>query len=102
MLYGMYIRRFEPWVGKIPWRRAGNPLQCSCLVNPHGQRSLVCCSPWGLKELDTTERRSPPQWVCKGVHKKYNRLTNLNKRKLCYQTEFSVDDYKESRGSSSH
>ena len=20
------------------------------------QRSLVCCSPWGLKELDTTER----------------------------------------------
>ena len=22
---------------------------------PHGQRSLVCCSPWGRKELDTTE-----------------------------------------------
>ena len=21
-----------------------------------GQRSLVCCSPWGLKESDTTER----------------------------------------------
>jgi len=21
-----------------------------------GQRGLVCCSPWGLKELDTTER----------------------------------------------
>jgi len=21
----------------------------------HGQRSLVGCSPWGLKELDTTE-----------------------------------------------
>jgi len=21
-----------------------------------GQRSLVCCSPWGPKELDTTER----------------------------------------------
>ena len=21
-----------------------------------GQGSLVCCSPWGLKELDTTER----------------------------------------------
>ena len=21
-----------------------------------GQRSLVCCSPWGHKELDTTER----------------------------------------------
>ena len=23
----------------------GNPLQCSCLENPHGQRSLVGCSP---------------------------------------------------------
>ena len=21
-----------------------------------GQKSLVCCSPWGRKELDTTER----------------------------------------------
>ena len=21
-----------------------------------GQRSLACCSPWGCKELDTTER----------------------------------------------
>ena len=23
---------------------------------PHGQRSLVGCSPWGRKELDTTEQ----------------------------------------------
>ena len=26
--------RFAPWVGKIPWRRNGNPLQYSCLGNP--------------------------------------------------------------------
>ena len=26
--------RFDPWVGKIPWRRNGNPLQHSCLENP--------------------------------------------------------------------
>ena len=25
---------FDPWVGKIPWRRACNPLQYSCLENP--------------------------------------------------------------------
>ena len=26
--------KFDPWVGKIPWRRAWqNPLQCSCLEN---------------------------------------------------------------------
>ena len=26
--------RLHPWVGKIPWRRNGNPLQNSCLGNP--------------------------------------------------------------------
>ena len=26
--------RFSPWVGKIPWRRACNPFQYSCLENP--------------------------------------------------------------------
>ena len=25
---------FDPWVRKIPWRRACNPLQYSCLENP--------------------------------------------------------------------
>ena len=24
----------DSWVGKNPWRRAGNPLQYSCLENP--------------------------------------------------------------------
>ena len=38
--------------------RHGNPLQYSCLENPQGQRRLVGCSPWGQKELDTTERLS--------------------------------------------
>ena len=26
--------KFNPWVGKIPWRRAWQPLQYSCLENP--------------------------------------------------------------------
>ena len=43
----------------------GNPLQYSCLENPHGQRSLAGYSPWGLKELDTTERLSTK---CQGQH----------------------------------
>ena len=25
---------FDPWVGKIPWRRKCNPHQHSCLENP--------------------------------------------------------------------
>ena len=38
--------------------RVCNPLQHFCLENPHGQRSLMGCSPWGHKESDTTERLS--------------------------------------------
>ena len=34
----------------------GNPLQYSCLENPHGQSSQVGYSPWGCKEWDRTER----------------------------------------------
>ena len=26
--------RFDPWVGKTPWRRHSNPLRHSCLENP--------------------------------------------------------------------
>ena len=33
----------------------GNPLQCSCLENPHGQWILGGCGPQGHKESDTTE-----------------------------------------------
>ena len=47
-----------PRLGRSPGGRHGNPLQYSCLENPHGQRSLVGYSPWGRKELDTTERLS--------------------------------------------
>ena len=38
-----------------PGEGNGNPLQYFCLENPQGQRSLVGCSPWGLKESDMTE-----------------------------------------------
>ena len=47
-----------PRLGRSPGGGHGNPLQYSCLENPHGQRSLVGYSPWGHKELDTTERLS--------------------------------------------
>ena len=36
----------------------GNPLQYSCLENPHGQRSLVGYSSWSCKESDMTEQLS--------------------------------------------
>ena len=40
---------------KTPGGGHGNPLQYSCLKNPHGQRILVGYSSWGCKESDTTE-----------------------------------------------
>ena len=45
-----------PGSGRSPGEGNGNPLQYSCLENPmDGWRSLVGYSPWGCKELDTTE-----------------------------------------------
>ena len=43
-------------LGRSPGGRHGNPLEYSCPENPHGQRSLAGYSPWGRKELDTTEQ----------------------------------------------
>ena len=39
---------------KSPGAGHGNPLQCSCLEIPHGERSLVGYSPWGHKDSDMT------------------------------------------------
>ena len=47
--------RFDPWVGKIPWRREWPPVPVFLPGEFHEQCSLAGCSPRGLKELDTTE-----------------------------------------------
>ena len=47
-----------PGMGRFPGGGHGNPLQFSCLENPHEQMNLVGYSPWGRKESDTTERLS--------------------------------------------
>ena len=44
-----------PELGRSPGGGNGNPLQYSCMENPHGQRRLVGYSPGGRQELDTTE-----------------------------------------------
>ena len=59
----------ETWVGSIPGSGRspgaghGNPLQYSCLENPHGQRSLAVHSPQGHKESDMTEWLSIAQHI---------------------------------------
>ena len=49
---------FNPWFGKIPWRRAWQPTPVFLPGKSHGQRSLAGYSPWGRCESDMTERLS--------------------------------------------
>ena len=46
---------FNPWVGKIPWRRAWQPTPVFLPRESHESRSLVGYSPHGCKGLDRTE-----------------------------------------------
>ena len=68
--------RFNPWVGKFPWRRAWQPTPVFLPGESHGLRSLAGYSPRGCKESDrlsdftftfqrpdklpSTKRMSPP------------------------------------------
>ena len=45
-----------PGPGRSPGGGHGNPLQCSCLENPHGQRSLAGYSPRRCRESSRTAR----------------------------------------------
>ena len=46
----------SPGLERSPGGGHGNPSQYSWLENPHRQRSLEGCRPWGSKVSDTTER----------------------------------------------
>ena len=46
---------FNPWVGKIPWRRKWKPTPVFLPGEFLEQRNLVGYSPWGHKESDRTE-----------------------------------------------
>ena len=48
--------RFDPWIRKIPWRRAQQPTPEFLPGECHGQRSLDGYSPWGRKESDMTKQ----------------------------------------------
>ena len=58
-------RRFDPWVGKIPWRRKWHPTPVFLPGKSHGQRSLEGYSPWGRKESDVTEGDLPAMYLIK-------------------------------------
>ena len=65
--------RFDPWVGKIPWRRAWQPTPVFLPGEFHGQRSLRG-TVHGVAELDMTEMTGH---TCTNVN--WGRLSNLKK-----------------------
>ena len=54
-LPGCKRRRSDPWVGKIPWRRAQQPTPVFWPGESHEQRCPAGYSPWGHKESDMVE-----------------------------------------------
>ena len=92
------------WSGKMQ----PSPLQYSCLENPHEQRSLAGCSPWGHRESDTTERLSTARYrllfkceICwDSVYISYYVLSNLTKQFWSWFT-FYYDLFYISNGSES-
>ena len=51
-------RGFDPWPGRVPWKRNWQPTPAFLPGNPHGQRKLTDYRLGGHKELDTTEQLS--------------------------------------------
>ena len=55
---------FDPWVGKISWRRMWQSTLIFLLDKSHGQRSMVDHSPWSHKELGMPELASSESDIC--------------------------------------
>jgi len=57
---------FDPWVGKIPWKRKWQPTPVPLPGKFHRQKSLAGYNPWGHKASDTTEHVAHvPVCACK-------------------------------------
>ena len=54
---------FDPWIGKILWRREWLPTLVFLPGESHGRRSLVGYSPLGYKESDTIVRPTLALWA---------------------------------------
>ena len=58
----------DPWVGKIPWKRAWQPTPVFWPGESRGQRSLAGYSPWGHQESDMTEATEHIQHAAQTLH----------------------------------
>ena len=78
------MQEIETWLGKIPWRRGWQSTPVFLPGKSHGPRNLVGYSPWGRKELDTTDHaRTKYINISKSVaHLNMNVHINKNQLKL--------------------
>ena len=74
---------FNPWVRKIPWRRAWQPTPVFLPGESHGQRSLVGYSPWDRKESNTTEQITLPLLTLVS-HIEHDFVNNTAFRRRCF------------------
>ena len=68
---------FNPWVGKIPWKRAWEPIPVFLPGESNGQRSLVGCSPWGHKVRHTWPTKHSTVLLSVGTEFVYSLPLNL-------------------------
>ena len=85
----------NPWVRKLPWRRKWQPTPVFFLGKFHEQRSLVGYSPWGHKDLDTTEHTHIHLSIRPSIHPSflYIRKCTMYIRIFCihyYQSEICI------------
>ena len=62
--------KFDPWVGKIPWRRKWQSTPVFLPGKPHGQRKLVCYYLWVPKSQTqlSDELTTAAIWVGKNFY----------------------------------
>ena len=74
--------KFDPWAGKIPWRRVWQPTLVFKLGKFHRQRSLAVYCPWGHKDSDTTEATwhtcIPSYWIFFSAYQVYLKSSFLS------------------------
>ena len=73
----------DPWVGKLPWKKAWQPAPVFLPGDSHGQRSLLGYSSHRCKESGTTKRvstsKSTAQTLIEALGKELVMITELIK-----------------------
>ena len=73
---------FDPWVGKIPWRRKWQPTPVFLPGKSHGQRILEGYSLWGQSQIQLSDWTHflVGVWACWDDHNKILQVGDLNNR----------------------